>query len=130
LPWHPQANKADWVLISWHWESSRVLHKLSSFTEVFLRLFSNAGGSAALGDFRQCCPVAPFYTITSLPAPGCPGMLVISQELVAIFPESWAVLENSTANWASLLLFCLSGTLLSPSAYGFSSQGFAAAIGV
>lgn len=32
--------------------------------------------------------VALSYIVTSLPAPGHPGTLVISQELVVIFPES------------------------------------------
>ena len=32
--------------------------------------------------------VAPFYIITSLPAPGHLGTPVISQGLVVIFPES------------------------------------------
>lgn len=70
-----------------------------------------------------------FYIITSLLAPGCPGTLVISQGLVVIFLESWAFVENSTANWASFLLSCLFGALLIPSAYGISSQAFGAGIG-
>lgn len=73
--------------------------------------------------------VAPFYIITSLLAPGRPGTLVISQGLVVIFPESWAFVENSTANWASFLLSCLFGALLIPSVYGVSSQVFGAGIG-
>lgn len=65
--------------------------------------------------------VAPFYTITSLPALSCPATAVICQGLVVIFPESWAFMESSTANWASFLVFCLSEALLILTAYGFSS---------